>query len=250
MHTYKMTIAYEGTSYGGWQIQPNSTSIQYLISSALSTYLREEIKLIGSGRTDAGVHALGQVAHFRTHQTPSLAKLQYALNSMLPHDIRILNLEEVSKEFHAQYSALGKIYHYHLHLDPVINPFTRRYSWHVPHRVDLNMLQNLLPFFLGKKDFTSFANEAHKGAAAKGGIRTLQRITCIQEEGGVRIELEADGFLYKMVRNIVGTLMEVCSGSISPESIPLIFEAKDRKLAGRTAPPHGLFLMQVLYPLR
>lgn len=247
MHTYKMIIAYEGTSYGGWQIQPNATSIQELIEQALSTFLRTNTRIIGAGRTDAGVHALGQVAHFTTDYPILSSKVQYALNGMLPQDIRIQSVNEAERGFHAQYSAIGKIYCYHLHLDPVINPFTRRYSWHVPHPVDLTLLKSAIPLFLGTKDFSSFANEAHKGAAARGSIRTLSRISPIQEDGGICLELEADGFLYKMVRNIVGTLMDLCAHHFSLEDIPLIFEARDRKQAGRSAPAHGLFLKKVLY---
>jgi tRNA pseudouridine38-40 synthase len=247
MLKYKMTIAYDGTNYGGWQIQPNAPSIQDLIEKKLSIALREKVAITGSGRTDSGVHALGQVAHFSTEKEVNPYKLHHSLNSLLPFDVRIKEITKAQKDFHARYSATGKVYYYHLHLDKVGNPFTRLYAWHVLHKVDLLLLRASAPLFLGTKDFSAFACEAHKGAAAKNGVRTLKRLDVIEEEGGVRLELEADGFLYKMARSITGTLMDICAGHITPEEIPSIFAAKDRRRAGRAAPPHGLFLAKVFY---
>ena len=243
-----MTISYDGTGFGGWQVQPNSTSIQSLIQKALSTILKEETHVIGSGRTDAGVHALGQTAHFETKKPLQIRSLQYSLNGLLPKQVRILNILQVSDDFHARFSATGKIYHYHLHLDPVLNPFTRLYSFHVHHKVDINLLKEASSLFLGTKDFTAFTNENHKGSAAKNAIRTLHRIDIVSEPGGARLEFEADGFLYKMVRNITGSLLDICAGLISLSDIPHIFTSRDRKNAGKTALPHGLFLMHVHYP--
>ena len=247
MAKYKLKIAYDGTGYGGWQIQPNSLSIQSLIEEALSTTLREKTGVIGSGRTDAGVHALGQVAHFETDQSFSPSKLQYSLNGLLPLQIRILDLKPVEDSFHARYSATGKIYYYHLHLDPVIDPFTRLYSFHVYHSVDRALLQRAIAHFIGTKDFSSFTNEAHLGSAAKNPIRTLRRIDVVEERGGIRLEFEADGFLYKMVRNITGTLLDVCAGKVPLEELETIFAVKNRQKAGQTAAPQGLFLAQVIY---
>ena len=247
MHTYKLTIVYDGTHYGGWQIQPNCITIQALIIKALSTALRQETYVIGSSRTDAGVHAKGQIAHFHTDILLCPHRLLHSLNGLLPADIRVTHLQEVSSSFHARYSAERKLYHYHLHLDPVTDPFTKLYSWHVPHPVDLALLQDALPLFLGSHDFSSFANESHKGAASHDPIRSLSRLALILEEGGVRLEFEANGFLYKMVRNIVGTLMDLCAHKLTLQEIPRIFHAKDRRCAGRTAPAHGLFLMQIYY---
>jgi tRNA pseudouridine38-40 synthase len=247
MPKFKMTISYDGTGYGGWQVQPNSTSIQSLVQNALSTVLREETFVTGSGRTDAGVHALGQVAHFHTEKSFPLSSLSYSLNSLLPHQIRILDVSAVDDSFHARYSATGKIYHYHLHLDRTLNPFTRLYSLHVHHRVEISLLQEAASYFLGTKDFSAFANEAHRGSASHDAIRTMQRLDVVPQSGGVRLELEADGFLYKMVRNITGTLLDVCAGHISISSLEQIFAGKDRRAAGKTAPAHGLFLMKVFY---
>lgn len=245
---YKLTIAYDGTHYHGWQIQPNGTSIQEKIQDALKTALRNEVQVIGSGRTDAGVHALGQVAHFKYDSEIDIYRLLASLNGLLPLDIRIKKIESVPLDFHAQYSALGKIYHYHLHLEQILNPFFRLYSLHVRERINLDLLKKASEHFLGTHDFTSFANEAHSGCAANDPIRTLKRLDIIPENGGIRLEFEADGFLYKMVRNIVGTLLEIASGKRSIEEIPFIFEAKDRRKAGKAAAPHGLFLVEVHYP--
>ena len=247
MLKYAMLITYDGSAYGGWQIQPNATSIQSLIEHAISTVCRQSISIVGSSRTDAKVHAIGQVAHFYTDTPFSLQKLSHNINGILPKDIRITKIYPVPEDFHARYSATGKIYHYHLHLDPILDPFNYLYSWHVPYKLNLNLLREAIPFFLGTKDFTAFANESHKGAASKNGIRTLNRITIVEEKGGIRLEFEGSGFLYKMVRNITGTLIDIARGKLSIDSLPFIFASQDRKQAGMTAPAHGLFLMQVCY---
>lgn len=242
-----MTIAYDGTNYGGWQLQPNAVSIQALIEQALGTILRMPVSIIGSGRTDAGVHALRQTAHFATNRPIDILKTIASLNGLLPDEVRILEIVEVPLDFHARYSAVSKTYHYRLHLDRVPDPFKIRYAYHVPHPVDLLLLKNAAPSFIGTHDFTSFANEAHRGTAANDAVRTIQRLDVIQEPGGVRLEFEGDGFLYKMVRNIVGTLLDISAGKIDKAQIPIILSAKDRRLAGRSAPPHGLYLVEVKY---
>lgn len=247
MYNHKLTISYDGTLYKGWQIQKNAHSIQETIQNVLRILFKEDIKLIGSGRTDTGVHAKGQVANFLSEKNYPLDKILYSLNGMLPQDIRILSLEDAPASFHAQYSALGKIYHYHLILDPVVDPTKRLYTHHVKGRFDLDAFREAAPLFLGKHDFTSFANEADYGSAAKDPIRTLKRIDIIREGGNVRIELEADGFLYKMVRNIVGTLLEVGYKKKEASLISEILAGKDRRLAGSAAPAQGLFLMKVIY---
>lgn len=244
---YKMIIAYDGTNYGGWQVQPNAVSIQSLIEQSLSTILRKQIPVFGSGRTDAGVHAIGQIAHFSFDAPIDTQKTFASLNGLLPQDIRIVSLEETSHDFHARYSAASKTYHYRLHLDPIPDPFKRRYAYHVPHPVDLSLLKEAAAHFIGTHDFTSFANEPGRGTAAKDAVRTLYRLDVIEEAGGARLEFQGDGFLYKMVRNIVGTLLDICAGKIAKDQIPAILSAKDRRLAGRSAPPHGLYLIEVIY---
>jgi tRNA pseudouridine38-40 synthase len=244
---FKLFIAYDGTHYGGWQIQTNATSIQTLVENALSTALRTPTSVTASGRTDAGVHALHQVAHFSYEHELDLYRLIASLNGLLPLDIRVLNIEPTSDDFHARYSAKSKIYHYHLHLDRVLDPFKRLYSFHVLHPVDLELLQKSANLFIGTHDFTSFANEADQGSAAKNPIRTLYRLDIIEERGGVRLEFEGSGFLYKMVRNITGTLLDIANCKLDVETLPDIFAAKNRSLAGKAAPAQGLFLVKVNY---
>jgi tRNA pseudouridine38-40 synthase len=247
MHRYKLILAYDGTQYGGWQIQLNSKSIQGFVQEALSTALRAPTQVTSSSRTDAGVHALAQVAHFSVESPIDPFRLIASLNGILPQDIRVVSMEEVLFTFHARYSATGKIYHYHLHLDRVLNPFKRKYALHVLYPLDLVRLQEARRLFVGTHDFTSFANESHLGSAARNPVRTLKRLDLVQEEGGVRLEFEADGFLYKMVRNITGTLLEVGRGKLSPADVEDLFKAKDRKKAPAAAPSHGLFLVKVNY---
>jgi tRNA pseudouridine38-40 synthase len=252
---YKMTIAYDGTEYSGWQVQINTTSIQSLIQNALSTVLRKETMVIASGRTDAGVHALGQVAHFKHPDVLNLPKLLLSLNALLPIDIRILAIDPVSSSFHARFSAQSKIYHYYLHLDPVIDPFQRLYAHRPPHSVDLDLLKKAAQYFIGTHDFTSFAN-TRSAISKNGNTRTIYSLNILENAtvatekstGTICLAFEGNGFLYKMVRNIVGTLLDVCAGKISLDEIPRIFRAKDRRAAGVAAPSRGLFLVKVNYP--
>lgn len=247
MKNYKLLISYDGTNYCGWQVQPNAATIQETIQEALSKILREKITIIGSGRTDSGVHAMGQVAHFHTEKEFSIKTLNYALNGILPKDIRIITMSEVDCHFHAQYSALGKIYHYHLWIDPIVNPMKRHFVHHVKGPFDLSKLKEATKQFIGKKDFTAFANSANEGSASKDPVRTITRIDVIEQEGGIRLEFEGDGFLYKMVRNIVGTLLEVAAGRHQVDDIVEMFTSKDRRLSGKSAPAKALFLMRVFY---
>lgn len=246
-HRIKLKVAYDGTQYGGWQVQTNALSIQALLEKALSIFLREKTTLIGAGRTDAGVHAQGQTAHFTTTSSFDLERLLLSVNALLPYDIRVLEAAKVNPDFHARYDATGKIYHYRLHLSPASDPFKRLYSHHIPYALDLDALHSATRHFIGMHDFTAFANEAHKGSAAKNAVRTLSRLDMIEEAGGIRLEFEGGGFLYKMVRNIVGTLLDVARGKLPEEQIPAIFASRDRRKASMAAPPHGLCLIVVLY---
>lgn len=246
MIVYKVTIAYDGTNYGGWQVQPNSTGIQSLIQKALETVLREKIDLTGSGRTDSGVHALAQVAHFKTEKAVDPSRLLHSLNALLPPDIRVLHVEKAADTFHARYSAIGKVYRYRI--DTVYDPFNRLYSWHIGYRLDLGLLRAALQKMLGTHDFKGFANEAHSGTAAHDSVRTLNRAELIEEGGTLSIWFEADGFLYKMVRNLVGTAVDIARGHLPLDTIDKVFETKDRSVAGQAAPPHGLTLVSVVYP--
>jgi tRNA pseudouridine38-40 synthase len=248
-YNYKMVVSYDGTAYAGWQVQPNALTIQEVIQKKLAIILRHEVLLIGSGRTDAGVHAVGQTAHFHLNREIDLYRLLGSINGLLPPDIRVQSIEPAAPSFHAQYSATGKCYHYCLHIGKVQNPFRRLYSLHVKEQISVDALREGSSLFLGTHDFTSFANEPHRGTAAHDPVRTIRRLDLIEEEEELRLEIEADGFLYKMVRNIVGTLLEVASGHRALKEIAQIFLAKDRKQAGKAAPPHGLLLYKVHYEL-
>lgn len=245
---YKLTIAYDGTNYYGWQVQPNGLSIQEVIQNTMKIILRHPTKIVGSGRTDTGVHALGQVAHFHSPIAIDLHRFISSTNGLLPPDIRLLKIEEVDATFHARYSAIGKTYHYHLWTAPVIFPFQRLYHWHCRDRLDIPLLQKAAVCFIGTHDFKAFANSSHEGTASYDSVRTLSRLDVIEQQGGFRLEFEGNGFLYKMVRNIVGTLVEVARGKMSIEKIPAIIESQDRKKAASAAPALGLFLIEVRYP--
>lgn len=248
-HTTRLTIAYEGTSFSGWQIQPNSVSIQSLVEQALTTLLRAPTRLIGAGRTDAGVHALGQVAHFRHEHPIDVEKLFAGLNALLPPTIRVLEVLPTHTRFHAQHDALGKIYHYHFQVGSAPNPFLARYTLQLHGPIDIDLVRQACSYFVGTHDFTTFANEAHKGSAKKNPVRTIRRVELVVcPDGRFRLEFEGNGFLYKMVRNITGLLLEIGRGKRYIESIPALFAARDRRLAPHAAPANGLTLMQVLYP--
>lgn len=244
---YRLLVAYDGTPFSGWQSQNNATAVQPLIEQALSTVLREEIAIVGAGRTDAGVHASAQAAHFDAQTTFDPKRLSRSVNALLPQEIRILNVERVADDFHARYDAKAKIYHYRLHLEKTPDPFKRLYAYNVPYRLDLNLLKNGADLLIGTHDFRAFANEADEGSAAKNGVRTLLRLDLVPEEGGIRLEFEGNGFLYKMVRNLTGTLLEIARGKIPLDDLANILSSKDRRRAGPSAPAQGLCLVKVIY---
>lgn len=239
-----MTVSYDGTKYRGWQVQPNAPSIQALIQDRLQTLLYIPTLLISSGRTDAGVHAHGQVAHFSTNKKLDPHPFLCSLNTILPRDIRILEITPVPNSFHARFSAKKKIYHYRLHLAPVHNPLYFRYSTHIYPPIDLSPMKRALPHFLGTHDFSSFSGA---GCGSKNPPKTLYRLELIPESEGICLEFEGDGFLYKMVRNIVGTLLKIAQKKLPTHAISHIFSQKNRCLAGPTAPSKGLCLYKVFY---
>ncbi len=249
MHTYKLILAYDGTNYSGWQIQPNGLSIQELLQNAIRVLTKEEVVVIGSGRTDAGVHATGQVAHFRCSSPINFHKFSRGVNALLPKDVRLMHIEEAPAHFHARYSAISKTYHYHLHLGKVENPFKRLYSWHIHDKINLSLLQESARLLVGTFDFSSFANEPNQGSVVRDPIRTMFELNVKADDDSIRLELKANGFLYKMVRNITGTLVEIATSKRAPDDIPRILASKDRREAGRAAPPNGLFLIKVNYDL-
>ncbi|MCB1180663.1 MAG: tRNA pseudouridine(38-40) synthase TruA [Chlamydiia bacterium] len=241
---YKIEIAYDGTDFSGWQLQPNAISIQGLLEKCAQQILSQHIRIIGSGRTDAGAHALGQIAHFDGKLTMGPERFQAGLNALLPKTIRILKVETTTDDFHAQYSAHSKIYHYRISSEPCDNPFTRRYTYRPRTPIDVDQLQKAIPLFIGTHDFTTFANV---GGKVKNRVRTLFRIDLLKEERVLCLAFEGNGFLYKMVRNIVGTLLEVASGKLALEEIPKLFKAKDRRAAPKGAPACGLTLIRINY---
>lgn len=247
MHKSCIEISYDGRCYSGWQIQPNAPSIQEEIERALTTFLGSKTRLIGAGRTDAGVHARGQHAHFTSEQVIDYERTLLALNGLLPHEIRIHKVLPVPATFHAQYSACGKIYHYNIWSEHIIDPFVRHFRTHVRHKLNMPLLKEACTKFIGEHDFTTFANV---GSSVKTSVRHITRLDCIEQAGGFRLEFEGTGFLYKMVRNIVGVLLDIATGRICIDEIDQLFAAKDRRAIGMSASPTGLFLMNVLYPER
>lgn len=244
---YKLTISYDGGAYVGWQYQPNGLSIQKVIEDTFTTLFKKEIKITGCSRTDAGVHALGQVATVVLEHQSDLRKLIYSLNSLLPSDIRINKIEEVDPNFHVRYSSKKKIYHYHLHCELFHNPCQRSYSHHVRHLFREEKVKEAILHFIGTHNFKAFANENSKGAASSSPVKTIYSIDLIKQPGGYRLEFEGNGFLYKMVRNIVGTLLECAKGKLEPSEIPNLIKSENRRLVPKSAPALGLFLVKIEY---
>ena len=247
MPLYKLTLAYDGTNYAGWQVQPNGLAIQAVVQKKLALLLRQETDLTAAGRTDAGVHARAQTTHFSAPVPLDLFRFTYSLNSVLPPDIRATSVTEMPDGFHARYSATGKIYTYHLRMAPLQDPFRRLYSWHVPFQdFSLDKMKQGALKLLGTHNFKGFASEASQGVASYDAIRTLRRLEII-EGPETTLLFEADGFLYKMVRNLAGTLVDIGRSHLPLEVIDQVLTTQDRRLAGQAAPAHGLFLDSVLY---
>ena len=245
MRNIRLLIEYDGTNYLGWQVQAKGLTIQGVIEEKLTLLTGEKINLIGSGRTDAGVHALGQVASFKTRSRMESRTLQKALNSLLPSDIVIQKVEEVEEDFHARKNPKGKVYEYHILNRETRSAFHRAYAWHLPQRLNLMEMRRAARMLIGEHDFSCFRSV---GTPTKTAVRRVFRSEWKRnQEGFLRFEIEATGFLKQMVRAIVGTLVDVGKGRISVEGFREILESKDRSKAGPTAPAHGLFLKEVKY---
>ena len=245
VRTIKLVIEYDGTNYLGWQIQPNGQTIQGVIQDRLKRLTGESSQLIGSGRTDAGVHALGQVAHFKTESRMDANTFQRALNSLLPEDIVIRRAEEVEAEFHARRSARSKVYEYRILNRTTPPAIDRQYMWYVPQKLNLDEMKKATHSLVGEHDFSAFRSV---GSSTRSSVRNILRADWKRgKEGLLRFEIEATGFLKQMVRAIVGTLVEVGRGKIDAEGFREILESKDRRKAGPTAPAQGLFLKEVKY---
>lgn len=247
----RLVLAYEGTRYQGWQTQRSGQGVQELVEAALRHLFPGAGPLHGSSRTDTGVHALGLVAHVdvppaQWRMTPR--KLVLALNAHLPEDIRVLAARRARPAFHARFDASGKQYRYLVWNGPAHNPLLRHLAWHVPRPLDLAAMRAAARHFVGRRDFASFT--ANPGYARASTIRTLTRCDVLRRGAEIRLVIEGDGFLYKMCRGIAGTLVQVGLGRLAPDDIPGILERRDRRLAGMTAPAHGLVLWQVRYRRR
>jgi tRNA pseudouridine38-40 synthase len=256
----RLTLAFDGSSYHGWQIQKKHPTIQGTVQAALQEITGEQVNLIGSGRTDAGTHARGLVANFITESPIEPKNLARALNSNLPQDIRLLSAREAPLNFHARRSAVTKIYRYQIYRGPVMPPHLAREHYHFPYPLDIDIMQRASKQFVGEHDFGSFAGKAKKralsaretcGADSKSPTSTTRRhiFRCNLKPVGFRLILtvEGSGFLHHMVRNMVGTLLELATGKLNIDQFENLFRRSDRTKAGFTAPAHGLILMRVRY---
>ena len=245
MQNYKITLQYDGTRYNGWQRQGNTdNTIQGKLNEIISRYLGEEVDIAGSGRTDAGVHALAQVANFKTSKCFDKEKFLREVNTFLPQDIRITAVEAVDERFHARLSALSKTYEYVIDNALVADVFARKYSCRVEEPLNVDKMREAAELFIGTHDYTSFCgNKKFK----KSPVRTVTDIEIAEVDGKIRIAFSGDGFLQNMVRIMAGTLIEVGLGKRDAASMPAILEAKSREAAGMMAPPEGLFLKEVRY---
>lgn len=247
----KMVIAYDGTRYEGWQVQTIGTGVQEKVEAALAALFPSKPRVHSSSRTDTGVHALGMVAHFdlpRRECRIPLRQLPLAINAHLPPDIRVFSVRRAPPDFHARFSALGKQYRYQLWNHPVMNPLLRWMAWHVPRPLNLAAMRQAAVHFLGTHDFRAFS--ANPGYPRASTVRTVRRCEWRRSGPLLTCIIEADGFLYKMCRGLVGTMVQVGLGKYQPDDIPRMLASGDRRLAGMTAPAHGLILWKVFYPRR
>ena len=244
MRNIKLTIEYDGKCYNGWQKQPNKLNIQGEIERAIYNITKEEVDLIGSGRTDAGVHALGQVANFKTNSQISIEKLPLAINSQLKNSIVIKEAEEVNERFHSRYNAKHKTYRYIINNSKCGTAIYRNLEYSYPFKLDAEKMKQASKYFEGEHDFKAFKSS---GTSSKNSVRTIYKAIVKQEGEKIIIELTGNGFLYNMVRIIAGTLLDVGLGKIQPEEIPEMIESKDRQRAGKTLPAHGPYLVEVKY---
>jgi len=244
MATFKLILEYDGTAYAGWQRQPNSPTVQAALETTLKAITQQPVPVTGAARTDSGVHALGQVASFRSDMGLSPEEWKRALNGLLPQDICVLAAEQVSDDFHARFSAHGKLYEYRILNRVERSALERRRVWHVRAPLDLHAMQEAASWLVGRHDFSSFQGSPTDNENAICGLR---RLDLRRDHPVIRIQAEADRFLKQMVRAIVGTLVEVGRTKRPPKSVKEILEARDRRAAGVTAPAHGLYLVRVDY---
>ncbi|MCZ0755225.1 tRNA pseudouridine(38-40) synthase TruA [Anoxybacillus sp. J5B_2022] len=245
MTRWKCTIAYDGTYFAGYQIQPNKRTVQGELERVLATMHKgEAVRVTASGRTDAGVHAYGQVIHFDSPLSLSADGWKKAFNAMLPDDLTVREVEQVEASFHARYSVAAKEYRYKIRTAVERNVFSRHYAYHFPYPLDYEAMKQALSFVKGTHDFTSFCSAKTE---MENRVRTIYEANLCLTDDGVEFQWIGNGFLYNMVRILVGTMLEIGQGKRSSDSIPAILAGKDRRLAGKTAPAHGLYLWKVTY---
>ncbi len=241
MKRVMLTVAYDGTAYHGWQIQPNGETIEGILNRCLSKTLGEKIEVIGASRTDSGVHAMGNIAVFDTDSPIPADKISYALNQRLPEDIKIQKSEEVASDFHPRHCESRKTYEYRIYCAPFPMPVKRLYAHYTYIPMDVERMRRGASYLVGKHDFKSFCSAE---AQVETTVRQVDSVEVVQEGQEIVIRVAGRGFLYNMVRIIAGTLMEVGRGHIAPEEVKTILEAKDRQAAGPTAPACGLTLVK------
>lgn len=240
-----LTVAYDGTNYAGWQMQKNAMTVQQRLGEALSALLKTEINLTAASRTDAGVHALGQKASFKIDYLPiPLKKLPQVINGCLPDDISILDATAAADDFNPRFDAKCKQYHYQIYNAVCPNPLTARYSAFIPRELSINKMAEAAAHFTGTHDFSAFCSA---GSSAKTTVRTVFSCDVVRENGFIIIKISGDGFLYNMVRIVSGTVVYAGLGKIDACCIPSIIKSRNREKAGKTMPPQGLILMEVLY---
>jgi len=248
---FKLVIAYDGANYEGWQLQKIGTGVQEIVETALAKLFPSGPRLHSSSRTDTGVHALGMVAHFEVpageFKMP-VRRLALAINAWLPDEVRILSASKATETFHARFDATGKQYRYFVWNHPAMNPLLRTTAWHVPRKLDLKLMRAAAKGFVGRRDFRSFAGT--RSYEMKSNVRTLTRCDVKKSGSQFTFIIEGDGFLYKMCRGIVGTLVQVGFGKFPPSEIKGMLAKTDRRVAGMTAPAHGLVLWKVFYKSR
>ena len=244
MRNIKLTIEYDGKDFNGWQKQPNKLNIQGSIEQAIKQITGEDVELNASGRTDAGVHALGQVANFKTNSNIPIDKMAIAINSKLKRSIIIKKAEEVDERFHSRLSCKRKTYRYVINNTPEGSAIYRNLETHIPQKLDVGKMKEAVKYFEGEHDFKAFKAS---GTSSKSSVRTIYETNLYKKDDKIYIELTGNGFLYNMVRIIAGTLVEVGLGKIKPEEIPEIIKSQKRENAGKTLPPNGLYLVKVMY---
>ena len=246
MRIIKITIEYDGTNYSGWQVQPNAVTIQSKLEAAVLRLTSETTKVYGAGRTDAGVHARGQVATFKTKSKIPIANLARALTSRLPKDISVIKAEEVDNNFDPRHGAKMKLYRYTVYASKIAPAIGRQYMWHVNWDLDLNKIISASKYFEGKHDYTTFSNQECNSEDSNN-IRTVEKCLVTSKGKIITFDIMGRSFLYNMVRNIVGTLIDVGRGRIPPDTILQLFTMKDRQQAGQGAPAKGLCLEWISY---